>query len=118
MVDVYSPYTDLKLITSNENSEYFTLLKDSILLNKPAELVHIFTAEKLPYDSLKKYDKSIFFIDSKLLIVSSGTNYDSLFCNNFDYIKVDNNYPIKTITAFLQLHTFKVIKPFYWKFEN
>ncbi|NOR45329.1 MAG: hypothetical protein GQ534_07050 [Candidatus Delongbacteria bacterium] len=118
MIDVYSPYTDLKLISSSENIKYFTLLQDSILLNKPTELIGILTVEKLPYDSLKKYDKSIFFIDSKLLIASNGTNYDSLFCNNFDYIKVDNNYPIKTITTFLQLHTFKVVKPFYWKFEN
>lgn len=117
-IDVFSPGTKLSIISSFENEKYFTELRDSMQIGKSADLIKICISEKMPFDTLKKYNNSVFFIDTKLIQKSEGNSYDSLFCRNFDCIFIESGYPAGTIKTFLNLHTFKVDKPFFWKFED
>ena len=112
IVEAFATEQPIIIISSKNNSKYFSALKDSISSFHPAE-TKLKIMQKIIPDSLKFETDFIIFVDSELLELKSN----NLILENFDYFQVETNYPISQMLNFLRKFTFKTRDKLHWKFS-
>ena len=112
MVEAFAPKQSILIISSENNFEYFSALKDSISSFHNAK-IKLKKIKKVFPDSLNLDANLIIFADAELFELKSN----NLILENFDYFQVETDYPISQMLNFLRKFTFKTRDKLHWKFS-
>lgn len=113
VVEAFAPHTDVLLVSSSANVEYFTALKDSIQTFHPFK-VKLYTTDVVEADSLIMGDKQVLFVDDDLFQLRP--NLDAL--DIYDYFSVEDDYNIPKMLRYLKFYTFKSEDKLHWEFKE
>jgi len=106
LVEAFNPNIPLAVISSEEHSNYFKTLQDSLKNYTPQD-VHYYYYHESVLDSLHKFPEIVLVIDQTIL----NKNFD-----NYDYFLIEPDYNLPRMLKFMKFYTFKTRTHLHWEF--
>jgi len=113
IVDVFSPNQEIVVVSSLQNNEYFTSVRDSISSFHRGKVSYFIIREN-NFDFVEKYKNAVFIVDESSL---NNSEFEKIM-ENHDYFSVEKNYSISRMINFLRRYTFRTAEHLHWNFRN
>lgn len=112
IVEAFHPKIPLLVVSTEENFDYFSVVRDSAEVYHPLQ-VEAFVYQESIFDTLNSNNK-VLIIDGDMMKNKTAARQ----LDGFDYFYVEPDYPVSNLMHFLGLYSFKTSNNMHFEFKR